>query len=126
MFSWATLWNEWSQLRFIDQDSAHRVIDLTLACKMVDIADVNVGRAHHLTLNSDKNNIDICVNCIQLESQLDDALLQLKSLQKVIDLLQQDSEQNEALMKVNFQGILDKNVNVKHVEVGNASMNNST
>jgi hypothetical protein len=62
--------------------------------KMADIAYVNVGRAHHLTLNSDKNSIDICVNCIQLESQLDDSLLQLKSLQKVIDLLQQDSEQN--------------------------------
>ena len=59
---------------------------------MADIADVNVGRAHHHALNSDKNSIDICANCIQLESQLDDALLQLKSLQKVIDLLQQDSE----------------------------------
>jgi hypothetical protein len=94
--------------------------------KMAIITDVDVGRAHHLALNSGKNSTDICVNCVQLESQLDDALLQLKSLQKVINLLLQDSEQNEALKKVNFQGILDKSVNVKHVEVGNASMNNST
>jgi hypothetical protein len=50
----------------------------------------------------------------------------LKSLQKVTELLQQDSDQNEVLKKVNFRDIVDKCVNVKHNEVGNASMNNST
>jgi hypothetical protein len=49
----------------------------------------------------------------------------LKSLQKVIELLRQDIDQNEALEKVNFGGIVDERVNVKQNEVGNACMNNS-
>jgi hypothetical protein len=93
---------------------------------MADVIVVNAGPDNHLSSNIGKNSVVTCVYCIQLESQLGGALSQLKSLQKVIRLLQQDSEQNKVLKKVNFGGIVGKCVNMKHNEVGNASMNNST
>jgi hypothetical protein len=41
--------------------------------------------------NSDIKSVMMCANCLQKESQLDDILSQLKSLQKIVELLQQDS-----------------------------------
>jgi hypothetical protein len=42
-------------------------------------------------LNSNTNRIVKSTNCVQMKRQLHDALLQLKSLQKIIELLQQDN-----------------------------------
>jgi hypothetical protein len=92
---------------------------------MADVIAVNAGWDNHFSSNIGKSSVVTCVNCIQLESQSEDAFSQLISLQKVIKLLRQDSEQDEVQQKVNLGGMVSKCVNVKH-EVRNASMNNST
>jgi hypothetical protein len=48
-------------------------------------------RSHPLSLNADINSAAKCVSCHQKQRQLNDILLQLKSLQKIVDMLQQDS-----------------------------------
>jgi hypothetical protein len=52
-----------------------------------------------------------------MKRQLDDALLQLKSLQKIAVLLQQDSEEPKM---ANLRGIAIKCVIANHKEVENA------
>lgn len=42
----------------------------------------------HKISNSDTNRTMMCTNCAQMKRQLDDALLQFKSLQKIIELRQ--------------------------------------
>jgi hypothetical protein len=54
---------------------------------MADVIAVNAGRDNHFSSNIGKNIVVTCVNCIQLESQSEDALSQLQSLQKAIELL---------------------------------------
>jgi hypothetical protein len=45
---------------------------------MADIADVNVDNAHNSLPNFNINSDVSCVNCIQMKSQLDDAISELK------------------------------------------------
>jgi hypothetical protein len=58
-------------------------------------------------LSSILNMIMKCTNCVQIKRQLDDALLQLKSLQKIIELLQQDNGDSRVL---NHEDTADKSV----------------
>jgi hypothetical protein len=59
---------------------------------MADITDVPVECALSFAPNSDINGSMMCKNCVQMKRQLDDAVLQLKSLQKIIELLQQGNK----------------------------------
>jgi hypothetical protein len=48
-------------------------------------------RSQLLSLNTDINGAVECVSCFYKQRQLNDILLQLKSLQKMVEILQQDS-----------------------------------
>jgi hypothetical protein len=49
---------------------------------MADMADVIAECALSSVLNSNTNRLLKCTNCVQMKRQLDDALMQLKSLEK--------------------------------------------
>jgi hypothetical protein len=55
------------------------------------MADVIAECAVSSVLNNNTNRLVKCTNCVQMKRQLDAALLQLKSLQKIIELLQKDN-----------------------------------
>jgi hypothetical protein len=94
-----------------------------LGSKMADVADVIAERAHPFLPHIDIKSAVTCINCAQMKRQLDYALLQLKSLQKITELLQQDSEVPKT---VNLGGIADKCVIANHKEVENAHPNSSS
>jgi hypothetical protein len=86
------------------------------------MADVTVECALSFAPNIDINRTMICTNCAQMKRQLDDALLQLKCLQKIIELLQQDSGDSKI---VNHEGTADKGAVMNYKEVKIACSNNS-
>jgi hypothetical protein len=76
---------------------------------MEDAADVTVECAPSPSLNSNINRIVICPNCVQMKRQLDDSLLRVKSLQKIIELLHQS---NGDLRVLNQEDTADECVTV--------------
>jgi hypothetical protein len=73
--------------------------------KKVDVVDMVAKCALSSVLNSNTNRFVKCTNCVQMKRQLDDVLLQLKSLQKIIELLQQDNGDSRIL---NHEDTADK------------------
>jgi hypothetical protein len=76
---------------------------------MEDAADVTVECAPSPSLNSNINRIVICTNCVQMKRQLDDSLLRVKSLLKIIELLHQS---NGDLRVLNQEDTADECVTV--------------
>jgi hypothetical protein len=66
--------------------------EYNLKCfKMMAETCVLFDHSHSLSLNADTNSAVKCVSCLQKQRQLDDILSQLKSLKKIVEILQQDS-----------------------------------
>jgi phage terminase small subunit len=65
---------------------------------MADEANITAEQAHPFLTNTDIKTVLACANCVLIKRQVDDALLQLKSL---IELLQQDDEE---LKRANHEG----------------------
>jgi hypothetical protein len=86
------------------------------------MTDAPVECALSFAPNSDINGSMMCTNCVQMKRQLDDALLQLKSLQKIIELLQQDNRDSKV---VNREGTADKGAILNYKEVKAACSNSS-
>jgi hypothetical protein len=88
---------------------------------MADVVDGIAECAHSFPPNINIKSVVTCINCAQMKRQLDDVLLQLKSLQKINELLQQV---NEAPKMVNLGGTADNSAVVNYKEVKSAYPNN--
>jgi hypothetical protein len=90
---------------------------------------VDTGYAQQSVLNSAINNDETCLNCIEMKSQFNNAFLELKSLQTIIELLQKEREQNNAAsVQVKCQNLpveysCDEYDSVKSVSVKASSSN---
>jgi hypothetical protein len=67
-------------------------------------------------LNTDIKNVVVCANCIQLKIQLDEVLIQMKSLQKIIEVLQKDGEESKMARQ---EDVAIKSAIAKHKDVNN-------
>jgi hypothetical protein len=82
-----------------------------------------VERKTFRTPNINIKSVMMCINCAQMKRQIDNILSQLKSLQKITELLQQD---NEASKMVNLGATADKGAAANYKEVKSAYPNNSS
>jgi hypothetical protein len=70
---------------------------------MADRDVANTDGSHQIVPISNSNSVATCLNCICLKSKLDDALLELKSLQTIVAFLQKETDQNNTeLVQVRY------------------------
>jgi hypothetical protein len=83
-----------------------------------------VGDSQQIVPVSDLNSVGTCLNCICLKSQLDDAILELKSLQTIIALLQKETRQNcTDLLQVRCNNIAAECLSKERDSINSTSIN---